>query len=198
MKKTVLILLFLMSSSEVSVAQNSIEDSSENLTVFGYVANIPEMPVGFNLLWIRNNGIGFYLDLKFTIKGGLGGRRGGDDFYDNISVYKAENIFGDKLIGESKGWFSLNMGLTELVSQKMAVYGGIGISTWSHSKQYYDEFEILGRYGKYWIPADSKSSLNLNGGLLFLIAKKITINFGGDLKPAGLNIGVGFSVGSLI
>ena len=176
-----------MAQSKTNIVINGFK--SNDTKIFGYIANIPQELLGFNFVKLANTDFGFYIDLK----AGLPMRDGADDFYDNISVNKAENIFGDQLLKKDDNWLSLNAGLTKVVSNQLAIYAGLGFSIYSEYRQYKDEFEILGDNGKYWIENEDKSKTTLNalGGIIFKINPTWIMQIGAEAQPTGISIGFG-------
>src|SRR5690554_2475932 len=180
----IVILLFV-----ISITLSAVDTQKDNYLMFGYAANIPEQFLGFRLTRVVQNGTGFFLDLKTS----LPMIESRDDFYSSISINKAENIFGDELIGKDESWTSINGGLTGFLSRKTAIYGGIGFSFYDAYRQYYDSWEILGTRGKYWIedPDKATTKVNLLGGLIFLLDDRLGMQIGFETQPTGASIVVG-------
>jgi len=183
----ILISNLCMAQSKASTIKYNFK--SKELKIFGYVANIPQELLGFNFIKVSKQNFGFYIDLK----AGLPMRDGADDFYDNISVNKAENIFGDRLIKKDDNWLSMNAGITKVILNHLAFYGGLGFSIYSEYRQYKDEFEILGDDGEYWIENDDKSKTTLNalGGVIIQIDPRWIMQIGAEAQPTGISIGFG-------
>ena len=178
---------FCMAQSKVTISNNGFK--SKDTKIFGYIANVPQELLGFNFVKLTSTNLGFYIDLK----AGLPMRDGADDFYDNISINKAENIFGDQLLKKDDNWLSMNAGLTKILSNHIAFYGGLGFSIYSEYRQYKDEFEILGDNGKYWIENEdkSKTTLNVLGGIIFKINPTWIMQIGAEAQPSGISVGFG-------
>ncbi len=161
--------------------------------MIGYAANFPEQQIGVRLARVSPQQVGVFFDIKLTVPT-ITGR---NDFYENISINRAENIFQDELISNHCTWTSINGGVTIYLSKGFSFYGGAGISLYSYYLQYYDSFEILRRHGKYWIEDKDKSSwkLNMLGGLLILPDQNSNVNLqlGAELNPAGLGLGLGWT-----
>lgn len=159
----------------------------------GFTTNIPKQFLGFFFCNIKPKNIGFYIDVKtgLPIRGGYED----EDFYDNISVNKAENIFNDELLKKDDNWLSINIGITKILMEYVSLYFGGGIAVFSAFRQYYDTFEILGTYGKYWIEDKSKSSIrpNILSGLIIVVDPNWFLQIGGEIQPPGVTIGLGYS-----
>lgn len=189
-KVIVFIFIFMIISFSILVAQYQKQYKGFKLydnAFMGYVGNFPQEFIGFNLIRLNRNKAGFYIDLKV----GVPMREGADNFYDNISVNKAENIYGDDFLRKDGNWISLNACLTKVITDYIAVYGGFGYSAYSQYRQYYDEFEILGDNGKYWIDdeGESKSSINILAGIFFPLSSLWNMQIGAEYQPAGLSLG---------
>lgn len=171
-------------------ATQSEENKSFIRYSIGYSANIPSQLLGICLFSISNK-IGFYGDLKF---GGMLLGNDNSDYYENISINKAESIFGDKLLEKGDGSFAINLGITQNVLKKSFLYGGLGYSSIYGYRRYYDPFEILGDNGKYWIddPDKKGGNINLFGGIIILTGNNVSLLLGGCSKPAGFNFGISY------
>lgn len=186
-----IIVIFIIIPFSLLVAQNRSNPKSfkswDNL-FFGYIGNFPKEFIGFNLIRLNRNKAGFYIDLKT----GIPMRQGADNFYDNISINKAENIFGDEFLKKDGNWISINVCLTKVITEYIAVFGGLGYSAYSQYRQYYDDFEILGDNGEYWIEDEgkSKSEINILGGFFFPLNSLWNMQIGAEYQPAGVSLGV--------
>ena len=141
--------------------------------------------MGFCFFSTKSEGVGFYIDLKFSVPLIYGG----DDFYDNISVYQAEG-WGDRLLDEQDGWISGNLGLTRVLSSSVALYAGVGYSANTGYREYYDEFHILGTNGRYWVEAGDTEYFNALGGMLLVLGRNWGLQVGGEMNPAGVTAGL--------
>lgn len=158
----------------------------------GYCVDLPEQPLGFFLCGTQPKGVGLYLDFKTSIPMG---REGSDDFYENISVSKAEG-WGDRLIDTDETWLSFNIGMTKVVLSRAAVYAAAGLSLHSGYRQYKDEFYILGDNGEYWIEDEEVSETTVNGlgGIIIQLSEFWVGQIGVEAMPAGITIGIGRGV----
>ena len=200
MKKTLILIIYLSLSSLLIAGGNQryvikkLQDN-ENISLknkkhsfIGYTTNIPNQFLGFSIFSTHPRNIGLYLDMK----GPFGFRSESDDFYENISVNKAENIFGDSKISTDDDWLTMNIGITKVILNKMLLFIGAGYSDNTHYNQYYDEYEILGSNGKYWIERKSNSGVNFFGGSMFIVSDKIILQFGASSFPSSLILGIGY------
>lgn len=140
------------------------------------------------VILIKPSNLGFYFDFRG------GGIKGSDDpdFYENISVNKAENIFNDRFLGEDKGSVSISSGITRSITRYSAIYLGFAYTFFSYYRQYHDEFEILGNNGNYWIEDKEKSSsgISIIGGLLVPVSNSVVFQVGYSSLPNGVMLGV--------
>lgn len=162
-------------------------DSINNLS-FGYSANVPQEIIGFNFFMIPPKSIGFYLDLKTDI---TSLKTTGDNYYDNITIGQAEG-WGDELLQEDKGYMSINVGATKMLTSRLAAYIGTGLTIVSKYRQYYDSTHILGYDGEYWISGgDTEYGINGLGGIIFVLPSDFFIQLGGEINPSGATLGFG-------
>ena len=188
----IIVAIFIYSFSIAQTKSSTIEYDfkTHNKRIVGFVANIPKEFLGLNLISTSKQSFGLYFDFKIGLIQGYNT----DDFYDNISVNKAENIYMDQLLKKNDSWVSINVGLTKVVLKNLVLYGGSGISFYSEYRQYKDEFEILGDNGKYWIENDDESKITLNalGGFIIQIDPKFAFQIGAESQPTGVTIGFGW------
>jgi hypothetical protein len=131
--------------------------------------------------------IGYYIDFI--------GNSGPDADYDFSRLY-AEDILGDKYLGEDHSWISIRAGITKTISAHCACYVALGVSIHNGYRQYYDKYHILGKSGRYWIP-DGKGTeefFDAGLGVFILIGRSITLRTGMGLQPFGIDVGVGLTM----
>lgn len=202
MKKTTILIILLLLSSLLIAGGNQryvIKKSQNNKNIslksrkhlfIGYTTNIPNQFLGFSLFSTNPKKIGLYIDMK----GPFAFRSESDNFYDNISVNKAENIFGDSKVSTDEDWLTMNLGVTKTIFANTLLFIGAGYSDHTYYNQYYDEFEILGSNGKYWIERKSDSGINLFGGSMIIISNKVILQFGASSFPGSLILGLGYLI----
>ena len=156
---------------------------------FGYVANVPDQPIGFNYMNIgRKLGeLGLFLDFKV----GLNPYDRSDDYYETISINKAENIFGDKQTGDGDRSASINGGIVLSLSPKVSIYLGSGVTLQTNYRSYRDPLEILGTKGTYWVKESDDHKINFLSGLV-LSNDRYFFQVGYEAVPSGLSLGLGY------
>lgn len=157
----------------------------------GYVTNVPNTYVGFNVLGITPKlfgGAGLYADVKFTTSSP------GDDpfFLPGVSVDQAEITWGDQYFGEKSDWLSINLALVYTVTPELALYGGAGYSKETAYREYYDNSETRGNFGFYWIEDTQGSGdrINFLGGGFIRLARVLLFQVGAEAQPLGATIGL--------
>jgi len=97
-----------------------------------------------------------------------------EKYYENISVNKAENIYGDRRVSETPVYTSYSLGVNYIPKIRFGkdnrvstiMFSGIG---WTDQKTYYnykDPMEILGTNGNYTIDGTNDGGgLSILGGL---------------------------------
>ncbi|KQC14725.1 MAG: hypothetical protein APR63_13550 [Desulfuromonas sp. SDB] len=157
--------------------------------IVGYLGNFPKQPFGINLIWIHPSGWGLTGDFR----GGFGPDR--NELYEDVTVSIAENYWGDSLVEHTNQWFSANGGLVRtLYRDQLGLFATVGLTMTNHYRRYYDHFEILGDRGFYWIPDEDNDRFfaNFGGGAFVVIADRIAIFTGGQTKPEGISVGLGY------
>ncbi len=158
----------------------------------GWVVNIPEQFIGFQIAFTKPRAIGFFLDAK----SGYPVREYEQHFYHSITVSQAEHLFNHYHLSTDRNWISLNLGVTRVVSARFAIYGGAGYSYRMVYRKYYDPQEVLGDHGDYWIKDrhQSKSKINLLVGFLVNLNSVVIGRFGIEKTPPGVSVGFGWLV----
>ena len=158
----------------------------------GVDVSFPNGMMGFYLYKTNTEKLGYYFDFR----GQFSPISERDSYYDNISTNWSENI-GDNRIGEDTDYMMCNVGVIKNISNTMFLYGGGGISWGDNYSQYYDEFEILGKNGKYWINDNSTSNINFIGGILIIPKEDKFFNqikVGVNSTPLEISVGLGWSL----
>lgn len=155
----------------------------------GYVANIPSAPLGVNFYYHQiDKPIGLYIDFKM----GNSGDKNGAEYYENIHLNTAIG-YGDAQISDYSENYVFDVGATFKISNSILFYGALG---YVYSKDYLvfkDNTYILGNDGKYSVDAEEDgSALNVAAGLI-IKSNAVYFTVGGDLEPAGVTAGVGFT-----
>jgi len=138
----------------------------------GFDFSFPNNMWGFYFFISNTQKLGYYFD----IRGQFYSIHSGDSYYDKSTTW-SEN-FGDNRIGEETDYMMIDIGLIKNISPSIFLYGGAGNTYESNYFQYYDEYEILGGNGRYWVNGNVSSKLNLTGGMLI---------FPKDFKMLGFN-----------
>lgn len=178
----------------IAIACNLVPLAAANQTAgaVGWVMNTGETQwLGF---WIAAAGKhhGVYFDYKFSSD-----PSGDGDYYGNISVNKAENIFRDELRGTERSAETWDLAYIFRFGRAAALYAGAGVTSFKHFREYYDRYEILGSHGQYFIsdPSKDHKEVSFLGGLVFGLTPNITAVLGYQSQPAGVNLGVGYANG---
>jgi len=167
------------------------ESVAKNGSFVGYSNCLPEELIGMCLGNLNQNSFNWYLDLKCGKF--FSGHHNDKSFYDNISVHKAENIFGDRLLEKESRWMSCNVGLITALTRKRVIflYYGLGYGFYTVIHRYHDRSEILGDHGKYWIEAYHKKYVSKTIGIIRRCKNGIILQFGYQFYPDGIVLGIG-------
>lgn len=165
----------------------------------GYSANLPKEYFGFNLLAINSEPMkfGIFVDAKMNLD-----PRQRDNYYSNISKYEASVIWGDRNTGKCDSWLSINCSLIFTLTSNLAIYSGVGHTSYRTYLEYRDPFRILGDNGKYLVFDAEEGSVNVLGGVIIVIKNSNNstdslpftwfVQFGLESNPQGITFGLGF------
>jgi len=182
----IIILLIII---QLFYVRESRAEDEQRWILSGY-GSIPTQMIGISVYGINTLKIGYYGTLAITVN---------QPYYDdpnlyNMSINKAENIFGDTLLESNDKWQSFFVGITQKIYKLNFIYGGIGFSNKDVFRKYDDEYEILGNQGHYWIK-DSDASIRyapgIQLGLLHIMPTGWCIGGGFQTTPQGVHIIVG-------
>lgn len=156
----------------------------------GYSGNTQKQALGVSCytLPFDNDHFGYYGAFR------IGGKHAGEgsNYYESISKNTAENFFNDPLLRTEEGSITLDAGFTQYVNKYFYLYYGLGVTSFSGYRVYYDRTGILGT--NYLINDKNKTKLAANvflGGIL-KIDDFLSVNIGWLTQPKGLNIGISF------
>ncbi len=138
----------------------------------------------------------FFTEGNFAYYGALAvtpGKVNEDHVYDNISYHKAKYDFRDKEKGNQYKDVMFDIGTVYNASKIINLYLAVSIQERSEYKEFYDEFQILGDNGKYYLSPTSKFGIGLSGGIMFSISPKVGLVGGGTIGVVNnTNIGLTF------
>ena len=166
-------------------------DSGTRL-ILGYAANIPNQYVGFALGFSRPKTWGIFLEYKMNTTS----LDIASYLYDDLSIDRVENVYGDTLKDQRSSWISVNGGMTRPLSDRFCGYLGLGLSFRKAYRQYREPYQGMGDNGYYWINDGPNSTVNLNvtGGIYYKVGRYFYLQLGGDFKPLGLAAGLGLAL----
>ena len=150
----------------------------------GISLGYPGPLIGFHIAKYNTENIGVKASIYGSILTGIDT----DDTYDNISIHQAEDIFGDDFVKCKSEYYSGSISFLYRI-KTTAWEVGLSYTELIKMNQYYDEYEILGSNGKYWIEAKKDNYVSPLLGVHLNGKKCITfVNF--HSVPFLLNIGV--------
>lgn len=175
----------------------SFNDSNCNFTdrshlFTGWVVNIPKQFLGFTFAFTTPKSLGFYLDMK----SGYPIREFDKNFYRSLTVDEVENTYKHLHFATDENWITLNFGFTKTISKNFSIYSGLGFSQYTEYRKYYDQNEILGTNGDYWIKDENECELKSNFfiGLIAVLRASQIGQIGFETKPPGVTVGFGFAI----
>ncbi len=184
-----------LSSTSLQAQRQPVPDLRNSSYIgVGYVTNVPNQFLGFNLLGITPKllgGLGLYADAKFSTDSPAND----PTLMEGVTVQQAEITFGDDLFEERSEWRSFNVALVYAVTPELALYGGAGYSKETAYRQYFDDSQTRGEFGFYWIedPAESGTRVNVLGGGFIRLARVLLFQAGAEAQPLGATVGLTFT-----
>jgi hypothetical protein len=157
----------------------------------GYVANAPTLFRGGGVVLLNPRLVGFFADVKMS--GQSPADRGN---FEATWTPGHANEFGDWPLTTESSWLTVNGGLTRVVTPELALYGGLGYVRRRAFEEWVDLEGERGEFGYYWVEDERLSGtyLNVLGGALIRGGNRIMFQVGGELLPAGITLGVHYSV----
>jgi len=190
--QSILILIsFLFSDTTTDFSKISLTNKKDK--GFGVDLSFPNDMLGFYLYTTNTEKLGYYFDFR-------------GEFFEIIEKYiyspeggirTADFVYGDNRISLEIDYMMCNVGLVKDISNNIFLYGGGGISLKYNFYQYYDESEIRGKNGEYWMRRSYSQRLNFISGMIILPKEDDFFNqikLGINSAPLELSIGLGWSL----
>jgi hypothetical protein len=155
------------------------------------VANAPRLLAG-GAVWAvlpGLGGFGLYVDAKLSLDSPA---HAGEEFVSDLTAAQVEVLYPLHLFHTQEDAFrSFNGALLKTVTRELTVYVGGGWVERTHYVRYYDEQEIFGNLGFYWVedPENYGAGLNLMGGGFLRMGRHLRLQFGGETRPVGFTVG---------
>ena len=173
----------------------------------GVDLSFPNGMLGFYLYTTNTEKLGYYFDFRAEFSNIID-KYGDLVNIDNNSIYSYgednewatgfdRQVWGDSRIREDTDYMMCNVGLIKNISNYIFLYGGGGISRRYIWYQYYDESEIRGKNGEYWMRRSYSRRLNFISGMIILPKEDDFFNqikLGINSAPLELSIGLGWSL----
>ena len=152
----------------------------------GYLGNMGNAPIGINVGYISNS-IGIYFYYVTAAKDFTD-----ENLYENISESKARYDFGDRQTDEDNIYHGYSLGTVVTVYRMIKIYGGLTLYKQSQYLKFYDEFQILGDNGSYWVKSAKENEIfSFNLGTFLFFTDEWYFQLGGSFNPSGLELGIG-------
>lgn len=160
----------------------------------GYVGNLPNVTTGAFFFHLLGNRWGYFLDGKHT----FGTQEDTEFFEEGLTSADAEG-FGHVVFDEEKEYTSFGAGAMYAFHSEMAVYVGLGYSerrAFTGFRDTRDPPEFGDAGGNYWVHDEAESDTGLNpiGGVVIQAGSHFFLRVGGELFPAGANVGLALTL----
>ena len=157
---------------------SNLNNNSNNYNEFGSVGfglGIVSNELGFAISLDRlKNKVGFSFDLVLNF--------GPPDnqYYDNITFNTAKNTYNDKQLEDITQSLVFNLGPNFRLNNSLSLITGISIARNYTYTKFYDNFEILGNNGNYYVDNKSYTDFGFYGGLYYRASNKAGIKITGS------------------
>lgn len=151
-----------------------------------FVANVPSQPFGVGFWALFAGGMGGYLDVKI----GVPLRDEAPNYVGRFSEQYAKDQLGWVLRRDDPKWVSVNAGLARRLASRLTAYVGGGASI----RLLYREYEDSLTADRFWMQDSGGDEYRLNvvGGVLWSVTSRLRLQFGAEMKPPGVVIGIGY------
>lgn len=158
----------------------------------GYTVNIPNVYSGISAFrMFGGSGWGVYVDAKYTFDS-----PGDDEFFYPDETTGNAAARNDQRIRDEDVFRTVAGGVVRALHPEIAVYLGAGYT----QQESFKEFQNIGeegpelgdRGGYYWLEdtAESRSGINMQGGVFLQAGRSLFFQLGGELFPLGAQLGV--------
>lgn len=188
----VLVLALISGNGTDLAAQRAFVRDLRNSTYlgFGYVGNVPNAFLGFSTMITTPKmfgGAGIYADVKLTTNS----KSKDPSFAAAVTPSQALLQYGDELFEDASTYVTTDLALVFAITPEFAFYGGAGYTHQSHYQYFYDDSEVRGDFGWYWVkdPDLTGGKVNFLAGALFRLGSRVLFQGGLESKPLGVNLG---------
>ncbi len=117
---------------------------------------------------------------------------GKGEFFERDMTVAEARARGDERFRDQDVYRTFTVGVIRALDLGLALFAGVGYTKKSAYREFRDEEEEKGDMGFYWVERhdETKSGLNLTGGVLIQISDFLFLKGGGELFPRGVNLGV--------
>jgi hypothetical protein len=176
----------------VPVTAQEAPAAGDGMLGVGYVANGPHMFLGGTVWGLIPglNGWGLYVDAKMGITDPAN-YEGFEPGIENSEV-DPQHLPVDN----DAYWRAFNVAVTRALTDELVVYAGGGWAVKTQYREWWEQSEVLGRLGYYWVEdvSGSTEGVNLMAGGFLRLSSSVRLQFGGELLPLGFTIGASFVI----
>lgn len=154
---------------------------------FHYSPNIPEQIVGITYANIMQ-------DSSFQLSGSLLfslSKIKKEQYYETITYNSAKYTYEDEERGSVKEYYTALIGANKSIAHNLWINFMIGVTYETSLIEFYDRFEILGEYGKYYVEGNNKLMPTFAAGLFYSITRKYLAGIHYVHAPRGLMLSIG-------
>jgi hypothetical protein len=157
-------------------------------TGVGLSSNVPNVLTGISVFRMKPAwGFGVFATGRMTFNS-----PGNDKFFERETTVAEARARGDERFQDRDVYRMFTVGAIRAIDSGLALFAGVGYTRKSAYREFWDEEEVRGDQGFYWVERhdEAQGGLNLTGGAMIQISNFLFLKGGGELFPQGANLSV--------
>jgi len=157
-------------------------------TGIGISSNVPNVLTGISVFRMNPAwGFGVFASGRMNFNSPGNGK-----FFEKGMTVAEARARGDDRFRDQDVYRMFTVGVIRAIDSGLALFAGLGYTKKIAYREFWDEEEVMGDRGFYWVELhdESQSGLNITGGAMFQISSFMFLKGGGVLFPKGVNLSV--------
>lgn len=157
-------------------------------TGIGISANVPNVLTGISVFRMSPAwGFGVFASGRMTFNS-----PGNGEFFERGMTVAEARARGDDRFQDQDVYRMFTVGVIRAIDTGLALFAGLGYTKKTAYREFWDEDEVMGDRGFYWVERheEAQSGLNITGGAMFQLSSFLFLKGGGELFPRGVNFSV--------
>jgi opacity protein-like surface antigen len=115
-----------------------------------------------------------------------------DPFYEAGTSASEARARGHERFQDEEVFRMVTAGLVRPIDSALALYAGLGYTSRRAYREFFDPDEETGNLGFYWVDHEdeTRSAMNVTGGILIRVSEQLFMQAGAELFPGGAAIAV--------